>query len=446
MELQSGWIRVSNSDTETCPPFAAVEITGHDDDGFATFTRPTANSLADTIYFNGPSGIGPDERGSVYRSFPAHAAYYVDKDGPPRVGQSWGTKANDWFLHSGRRGFIIQADSDSGVVAVVKAGTQAPQAASDNFWGLVNNRVLDVDGRWVYAMGEYVPDRDGTWAGGQRGTTMGGHVVITKILEGNGVDQADDFGISVNDATSGTFKLTIDGNETASIAWDASDADIQAALEAVSSVTFSTPFNVDSDFTVHEITWSENKLKPDRVNPLYEVHRRKIATGEIYRIWEGYDGTAAMTISVVVAGGDGDSAVWSVSIQDVSAGTYVIIYDNVESAAIEWDATSATIQAALDDQFDTGTLTVSNWLKASDGTVTFTLTAFDTEEHEVDADRSELKDKKDFRFRGDIVVDDCGVSLADITGIPGFSPGIAQVLRKSASDCWYLETPEECPP
>jgi hypothetical protein len=175
-------------------------------------------------------------------------------------------------------------------------------------------------------------------------------------------------------ATGGTFKLIYDGQVTSALAYNASTATVQAALWALSNIA-------DNDVAVtgtagnYTLTWI-NSL--GNVNPVEVVTKSLTATatasergwvhpvtGEVLVAIKDLDDkqtdiTAAPTFTGVLSGGKGTAVVATTvpgvlnttsEVQTITVtatgGTFTITYSGQTTAALAYNASTATVQAAL---------------------------------------------------------------------------------------------------
>jgi hypothetical protein len=130
-----------------------------------------------------------------------------------------------------------------------------------------------------------------------------------------------------NGVTGDTYTLTYDGNTTAAIAYNATSATVQAALEAIDG----------------------------------------IAPGDIVVTGDGphvvtFGGTLANTDVSAITGVGGKNEVQTITISNAVAGDkFVLTFDGDTTTEIAYDASSATVQAALEalDGLDSGDVTVT---------------------------------------------------------------------------------------
>ena len=117
------FLPVKNADSEACPPFGLIKVTGTDlTNGYLTGTRPDTDDETDLLV-NGPTPIPAGQAGSAVAGFPASAAYSQANDAgaAPAVGEVWGAKAGSWLLYRGRTGFRILGAGLNGVCVVAPA-------------------------------------------------------------------------------------------------------------------------------------------------------------------------------------------------------------------------------------------------------------------------------------------------------------------------------------
>jgi len=160
--------------------------------------------------------------------------------------------------------------------------------------------------------------------------------------------------VTLNTATGGTFTLTFEGEETSALAYNASAAAVEAALEALSNIGVG---NVD-------VTGSAGgPYAVEFIGTLAKVDQAAL-------VFDGANLTGGLAASVAetTPGGGGVSELWQVRINSagnsdgaftitgdnsVSAGTFILslsIDSDVifTTAAIAYDATLSEVQAALD--------------------------------------------------------------------------------------------------
>jgi hypothetical protein len=122
---QPGWHLVINEDDEAVPPFGVMEVTGVNENGLATVTRPTQGDRPDLVLINGPAAIFPGAAGQGHRDYPAIVAYEAQGDDEtrseePDVGEWVGPRTDSWLLHRGKRGFVVIGGSSDGLVNVIQ--------------------------------------------------------------------------------------------------------------------------------------------------------------------------------------------------------------------------------------------------------------------------------------------------------------------------------------
>lgn len=317
--------------------------------------------------------------------------------------------------------------------------------ARGDYAARLTERAVGIDGRPYYGCRELAPTENGGWedVGDADQGTVGAWIEIKKVQATNGDDVPEEWTITIHGATSGTFKLTIDGNETTALDWDADAAAILAALVAAGA-SMTTPFVFD-DFTAHAISWTQSSLLPLPDTEGYEIFDRFAYVG--LRVWMRAGKVTPPEVTITPADVDGYKT-FSVSVK-ASGGTYTATwtfnaYPPATTAPLDWDADAATIQAAIDAEVTGTGATVSDW--AMDGDmVTYTITADDaggTADFTIDS--TELVGKRDTRFDSGGGADPCGRTLDYPPLLPGYVPGADQFLVKDAAGCWKLVDSTQC--
>jgi hypothetical protein len=117
------WKNVSGSDA---PRGAIVRFTGAiDADNVITLQGNKPDGTLRPFY--GVS-LGPVENGKLGDAvlFDPARAYYLDSDGTPAFGQSWGVEPDEWYLRKNRPGFFVTGDphgsGTSARVQVIQTG------------------------------------------------------------------------------------------------------------------------------------------------------------------------------------------------------------------------------------------------------------------------------------------------------------------------------------
>lgn len=163
--------------------------------------------------------------------------------------------------------------------------------------------------------------------------TLDGTAVVVETTKGvEAVSPVNEVQVITVDAVGGNFTLTYDGQTTGNIAYNANSSTVQTALLALSNLA-------PGDVTVagdgpHTVTFGGT-----------------LAATDVEAITADDSGLTAPSV-VVAQGtqGDDDPATNEVQTVTVSAtgGTYTLTYDGQTTAAIDFDADSAAVDAALE--------------------------------------------------------------------------------------------------
>lgn len=220
-------------------------------------------------------------------------------------------------------------------------------------------------------------------------------------------------------ADGGTFTLTFDGQTTSALDFDATGAEVEAALKALSNIGVAD-VAVSGDGP-YEITFQGN-FEGEDVAALTST-----ATG----LWTG-SGTA-----VVATDTEGDPGGPTDEVQTVTItagyGTFTLTYDGQTTAAIAENAAAATVQSALValSNLAPGDVVVTG-SAGGPYTVTFGGTLAATDVDEMTADDAELHASGG---TADVTTDDEGVGFvngADVVTSGAVTPTRAFVLLEQA--------------
>jgi hypothetical protein len=289
------WIAIRNDAGATISAFGIVRVTGSatvDGQTVLTVGKPNATSTA-VIMINGPADIGAGKYGQATAG-PAFALY--DDAESPSLGERWGPSDGSWELEQDAPGAIVIGAPTSGRV-LVRLTTLArsyaclsgdgSQAITRTFAKLtiLDETPVDASGLTVSTVNQNVTVlRDGAYQvqffgsaeatvtvdtpdtcrpevalyvnGSRYAATVGGTTRLTSgtnrsiafscIADCVGGDVLDiRAAITGNESqqititggpTGGTFTLTFAGQTTAGIAYNASAATVQAALEALGAI------------------------------------------------------------------------------------------------------------------------------------------------------------------------------------------------------------------
>ena len=113
-ETEIRWLECLNASSEVIPPFAVVVIAGANTAGLVLVDKPLLDSSTHTL-INSALSIQPGLPGICTPDGPVFVAY-ATADGTPLVGEEWGTKAGQWTIAAGKKGFRIVGGSQSGMV------------------------------------------------------------------------------------------------------------------------------------------------------------------------------------------------------------------------------------------------------------------------------------------------------------------------------------------
>lgn len=222
---------------------------------------------------------------------------------------------------------------------------------------VISNRPFDIQGTWTFTSGR--PFDVGT-----------GGLLVTSIRPFDIVSEQDGAAIDdivyvpppgpVNavqridiDATGGTFTLTFDGETTTSIAYDATPAAVQSALEGLANIdpgdVIVTAGSYLVEFTGQYAGQPVPTMTVDTTN--------LTGTGLVATVTNGTAGTRPQLVNeeqqIVV---------------QATGGTYTLTFDGETTGAIAFDADAATVQTALEGlaNIDAGDVSVTT---AADGSL-----------------------------------------------------------------------------
>jgi len=172
--------------------------------------------------------------------------------------------------------------------------------------------------------------------------------------------------------TSGTFTITYDGDTTSALAYNATSAQVQTALNALASITseggvtvasgntgtYQISFvvaGVTTDFTIDTVglfpsssAYSASSNKDEALEKSLYILRLEVNPAAYAELTDELP-VAATTITEIRVGGVGIGAIQSFSFNPIPyAGTYLIDIDGEETTALQALSNAATIQAALE--------------------------------------------------------------------------------------------------
>jgi hypothetical protein len=150
---------------------------------------------------------------------------------------------------------------------------------------------------------------------------------------GSGTNQAQTLSYS-NTPTTGSFTLSFRGEATTSLAYDASAATIQSALEAVSTVG------------VNNVICTGGDLPTDVV----VTFRNNLGSLDLPLMVATYTGaTSSVVITETRKGSSGDNEVQEIDlIMLPTGGTFTLTYSGQTTGTIAYNASAATVQTALE--------------------------------------------------------------------------------------------------
>jgi len=184
---------------------------------------------------------------------------------------------------------------------------------------------------------------------------------VTARTLGSGTNEVQDIEID-DDVDGGNFTLTFDSQTTGSIAWDASAAVVQAALQALSSVGLGN-VTVTQATPVWRATFAGDLASTDV--GMISGTDVDMASGD----------ATSVTIAETIAGVDNTNEVQSITVSGtVSGGNYTITFDGETTATMLYDASIAEIELNMEslDNIPQGECTVGGGaLPGSPATLTF---------------------------------------------------------------------------
>jgi len=173
-----------------------------------------------------------------------------------------------------------------------------------------------------------------------RGETIENVAVLVNYA---GAEGAEDHTASINESqqltatgtpSSGSYTLTFEGETTAAIAWDATEAEVQAALQALATIG-------DGNVRVTGEDLSDGSLNIRFLRDLGDTNVSQITVDDSSL------GGATLAASTVVEGSLNEIQQLAAS-GDVTSGVFTLTFEGEETAPIAYDADAATIKAALE--------------------------------------------------------------------------------------------------
>jgi hypothetical protein len=144
-----------------------------------------------------------------------------------------------------------------------------------------------------------------------------------------------------NAPTGGTFTLTFSGQTTAAIAYNATAAAVQSALEALSNIGVAEALVTGNAGGPYTVRFAGTLADSDQ--PLMTASAANL-TG----------GTAAAVITTLTDGQAGTSEIQTVKLH-ATAGTFTLSFAGATTGNIAWNASAATVQTALNNLATIGT-------------------------------------------------------------------------------------------
>lgn len=136
--IQRGEYAVFNDSGEVIPPGAAVEPTGQiDAQGRVKVRKPTADSVL-SVLLNSLAKIDVDGVGLASSPYPA-CTFAVHLSDTPGDRAEVGTKAGDWYLRTGQKGFVCVGGFDAHRLMNAVPDPAAVGGASTSWYGIINS-------------------------------------------------------------------------------------------------------------------------------------------------------------------------------------------------------------------------------------------------------------------------------------------------------------------
>lgn len=178
--------------------------------------------------------------------------------------------------------------------------------------------------------------------------------------------------------------------------------------------------------------------------PALEINNRTVDDDTIVWMRRGYRATSpAVAVVVKTTSGNnaGVRAAFSLYVDQATGGTFTLTFDGATTTAIAWNASGATVKAAI--EATTGGLTLSTF--SGSGTLaspwTFSVTS-NAADHTISANEANLKDSSGFRFEMSDGGD--GLAACDFGGLPGFDADAMNVVTVDADGCATIVHPAAC--
>lgn len=179
----------------------------------------------------------------------------------------------------------------------------------------------------------------------------------------------------------GSFTLSFNGQTTSTLTWNASASAVQSALTTLSNIGSGNLAVTKTSDTSSSQIWQlafQGSLAGTNVS---QVTVNSSVTSM------GFPATVQQTTTT--QGGGGTNEQQTLTVSNATGGTFRLAYNNVQTAAIAYNASASTVQSALQGILGSGNVTVSG--SAGSYTVTFTGTFASTNVLQLCSDSSQLQ-------------------------------------------------------
>ncbi len=308
-----GWILSTER-----PVFNTIEVIS---------SEGTSNSINVETIQNGY--VGDDEvQHIVFSSTPSAGTWTLTYDG-----QTTSSLAYDISAASLKS--ALEALSNIGVndVSVVKNGTGDYTVTFENALAKTNVAEMTADGSSL--VGAVCTVTSTTITPGHAAGAC--TITITTVTQGDpGTDEIQTFHL-YGSPVGGTFTITYDGQTTSNIAYDASNATIQSALEALSNIA------------PGDVTVSGSSLPSNTKTLTFGGTLRGTNLNQITINTDFYNTSPAVNVTTTTQGVTATDEVQTISISGTpTGGTFTLTYSGQTTSGIAYDASNATIQSALE--------------------------------------------------------------------------------------------------
>jgi hypothetical protein len=173
---------------------------------------------------------------------------------------------------------------------------------------------------------------------------IGGNVAqVSSVNNTTGTNSTNEVQtITISDADGGTFTLTFDGQTTSGIAYNATAATVDAALEALSSIEVGEVSVSGSAGGPYTVTFTNSLGASDQ--PLMTASAASLTHT-----------SPGVSIVQTTAGSSITNEVQTVNLVDADGGTFTLTFGGQTTAAIAHNASAATVDAALEALSSIGT-------------------------------------------------------------------------------------------